>query len=116
MTPLWSAVDAGHLVVVTSELSLLETLVKPVREGQNALADLYRAILYSSRGLKLLPVDREVLKRAAEIRARHNLKTPDSIHAATSLSHGCSMFVTNDAEFARVPSLNLALLSEIISG
>ena len=33
---LWEALDAGAIEVVTSELTLLETLVKPLRDGDHS--------------------------------------------------------------------------------
>lgn len=35
--PLWDALDAGQATFVTSELTLLEVLVKPLREGKSDL-------------------------------------------------------------------------------
>jgi predicted nucleic acid-binding protein len=35
--PLWDALDAGQQQVVTSELTLLEVLVKPLRDRNAAL-------------------------------------------------------------------------------
>src|SRR5262249_30308805 len=43
--PLWDGLDAGTQQVVTSELTLLEVLVKPIREGKAALAALFRNLL-----------------------------------------------------------------------
>ncbi|HEY7153656.1 MAG TPA: PIN domain-containing protein [Gemmataceae bacterium] len=113
--PLWDALDAGLVQVVTSELCLLEVLVKPLRDGNAALASLFRTVLLGTVGLNVLPIARSILESAAQLRAGHNLKTPDAIHAATSLAHGASLFVTNDVGFRRVPGLPVAILSEIAS-
>jgi predicted nucleic acid-binding protein len=111
--PLWDALDAQRQQVVTSGLTLLEVLVKPLRDGNAALANLYRQVLLGTLGLDCLPVDRAVLESAAQLRAAHHLKTPDAIHAATALGHGCTLFVTNDADFRRVPGLPVVVLREL---
>jgi predicted nucleic acid-binding protein len=111
--PLWDALDAGKQQVVTSELTLLEVLVKPLRDGNAALTALYRQVLLGTIGLTCLPVQLTVLEAAARIRALHRLKTPDAIHAATALAAGCTLFVTNDPEFRHVPGLSVAVLGEI---
>lgn len=111
--PLWAALDAGLAQVATSDLTLLEVLVKPLRDGNSYLVDLYRNVLLGTAGLNCLPVSRAVLESAATLRAAHNLKTPDAIHAATALAAGCVLFVTNDAAFRRVPGLPVAVLSEV---
>lgn len=43
-----------------------------------------------------LPVTTAVFDRAAELRAHHNIRTPDAIHLAAALIHGCDEFWTND--------------------
>lgn len=111
--PLWNALDAGQQEVVTSELSVLEVLVKPIQAGATRLEDLFRQVLYSTRGFTLIPIDRLVLEEAARLRAHHGLKTPDALHAASALLAHCTLFVTNDPAFRRVPGLPVVVLHEI---
>jgi predicted nucleic acid-binding protein len=111
--PLWDALDNGAARLVSSELTLLEVLVKPLRDANASLVNLYRDVLLHTHGLTCLPITRAVLEAAANLRSRHGLKTPDAIHAASALSVGCTLFVTNDARFRNVPGLNVSVLSEI---
>lgn len=111
--PLWDALDAGLVSVVTSELTLLEVLVKPLRDGNTALTSLYRTVLLGTAGLTCFPITRLILESAAQLRAAHQLKTPDAIQAATALAHGSSMFVSNDTGFRRVPGLPVVVLREV---
>lgn len=113
--PLWVALDECQRQLCTSELTLLESLVKPFRERKPELADLFRELLLGTIGMTCLPIDRAILETAARLRADHRLKTPDSIHAATALESGCSLFVTNDPEFRKVPGLDVAVLSDLVS-
>jgi predicted nucleic acid-binding protein len=111
--PLWEALDHGGVEVETSELALLEVLVKPLKQGSQALVNLFRSLLLSTVGLDCRPVSRQVLEAAASLRALHNLKTPDAIHAATALAVGSAMFVTNDVGFRKVSQLPVVILSEV---
>ena len=111
--PLWDAVDAGNSQVVTSELTLLEVLVKPLHDGDAALADLYRQVVLGTIGLTPWPLTRAILEGAARIRAASQIKTPDALHAATALAAGCVLFVTNDPGFRRIPGLTVSLLSQV---
>lgn len=111
--PVWDALDAGTQIVVTSELSLLEVLVKPVQQGDALLQALFEGVLYGTPGFACLPITRSIIEIAAGLRATTRLKTPDAIHAATALDAGCTLFVTNDPAFRRVPRLNVAVLGEI---
>ncbi len=113
--PLWDALDQGTVQVETSELTLLEVLVKPPRDGNAALVALFRSVLLGTAGLRCLPVSLRVLERAADLGARHGLKTPDAIHAATALIAGSVLLVTNDMGFQRVPGLPVTVLSEVVA-
>ena len=49
------------------------------------------------QSLKSLPFDDpRIFDRAAELRAKYRLKTPDALHLACAIHHGCSEFWTND--------------------
>ena len=95
LQPLWLAAQAGRITVVSSELTLLETLVKPFRDGDDLLAAAFRALLLASRAVRLLPINQALLEDATRLRAMIGLKTPDALHAAAALAIGCALFVTN---------------------
>lgn len=115
LRPLWAAVAAGTLRVVSSELTLLETLVVPLRIG-NMLMQMQREGLWQQPNTGLLPITQNVLREAARLRANiPGLKTPDAIHAATALLNGCVLFVSNDTGFRRVPGLPLVLLDDVLA-
>ena len=109
---LWQTVSVGQITIVTSELTLLEVLIKPLRIGDTATATTFRTVLQHAPDVQMLSVTRTVLEKAANLRATTNLKTPDALHAATALLHGCVLFVTNDSAFRRVLDLSVAVLSE----
>ncbi len=115
LEPMWLAAQAGQFRIVSSELTLLETLVKPLQEKDGELEDLYRS-LFKAREVHLEPVDIRIWERAAQLRADNSsIKTPDALHAATALSIDAALFLTNDLGFQRIPDLPLILLSEIDS-
>lgn len=114
LAALWQTVQAGQLHVITSELTLLEVLVKPIREQRQDIEDAFRAVLQRSPDVSMLPISLGVLERAAQLRASTHLKTPDALHAATALEHGCALFLTNDPAFRRVPGLAVTLLSDLV--
>ena len=110
--PVWAAARTGTLTIVTSELTLLEVLVKPLKIGDLALERDFRTLLQGASDVSMLAITQDVLERAANLRATVGLKTPDAIHAATALLAGCALFVTNDLAFQRVAGLPVELLSE----
>lgn len=110
---LWQTARTGQFEVVCSELALLETLVKPLREEDAELEMLFRE-LFAAREVRLIPTTTSVWERAARLRASiSGLKTPDALHAATAFAAGSELFLTNDPGFRRVSGLSVVLLSEV---
>ena len=89
-------------------------MVKPLREGDAVLQRLFGDLLNSSE-VRLVPTTRALWEAAAAIRAALNLRTPDALHAATSIQEHCSLFVTNDSAFRRVPGVPVVVLDELQS-
>ena len=48
-----------------------------------------------------------------ELRARHNLRTPDAIQIATAIRSGASWFLTNDAELANLSEIPVLVLKQL---
>lgn len=46
--------------------------------------------------VEIVPLTRDVIDRATEIRAQFNFKTPDSLHLAAAVVSNCDVFLTND--------------------
>jgi predicted nucleic acid-binding protein len=111
--PLWEAIQEQTMPVVTSMLTLMEVLVKPLRDRDEFLIGVYRHVLLGTKGLECHEIGREILSLAAQVRADRRLKTPDAIHAATAIRAGVAMFLTNDSAFRRVPELNVVILDEV---
>ena len=112
LRPMWLKSKTGGIQIISSELALLETLVAPLRNADSVLITAYETLLLSTE-MQLMPMTRAILREAAQLRAQRNLKTPDAIHAATAIAHGCSIFITNDNGFRRVSTLPLVVLSDI---
>lgn len=115
LRPVWETAKSATVQVISSELSLLETLVQPIRTGNVALQSDYQKALLTTE-LRLLPITRAVLLDAARLRAGvAALRTPDAIHAATAQAAGCTMFLTNDRGLRQVPGLPVVLLDDVLA-
>lgn len=113
MEPVWKALADGDISVVTSELSLLETLVRPIRNSDAKLIDSYTELLTSGE-VSLIPISISILREAAELRANQNFKTPDAIHAATALASGCDRLLANDNTFRRLQNVEVTVISDLL--
>jgi predicted nucleic acid-binding protein len=110
--PIFAAITEGHLKGVTSSLTLLETLVVPLRAGNVVVARRYERLLTRGRGLQLVPIDLDLLRAAAHLRAATRLKTPDSLQVAAALNVGCSVFVANDHRIPSLPGLRVLQIED----
>jgi predicted nucleic acid-binding protein len=112
--PVFAAIANGTLTGVTSALTLLETLVQPYRVRNTPLAEQYQAFLTGSHGLRFIEITSAVLRAATQLRAAHNVKTPDAIHLATALVANCSVYLTNDRVLPQIPGIRILQIKSYI--
>lgn len=84
-------------VFVTSQIARMECLVAPLRKRNVPLEDQYERFFEQ---LEIVTLTDRVFHRAADLRARNKLKSPDALHLAVAQIHGCTALWTNDARFA----------------
>ena len=72
-------VASGQLVAATSVITLAEVLVHPYRQGNQRLADEYKAFLLHSDDFRTMSIDDAAADQAARLRAKYQLLTPDAI-------------------------------------
>jgi len=85
-------------------------LVVPYRANDAALAARYEALLTRSRGVRMIDVTRDQLRRAAQLRASTGLRTPDALQLTAARDSGCSAFLTNDRRLPPIPGLRIVQL------
>jgi predicted nucleic acid-binding protein len=109
-------IQIGALAIegLTSTITLLEVLVHPLRDGNNRLADKYKAILLYSNGLTTHEVSHEISARAASLRAKYGLKTPDAIQLATAMQYQADYFLTNDPALRKVRDMDVLVLDDFV--
>jgi len=110
---IFARLDAGYLNGYSSVITLIEVLSQPKRTGNIAIERAYSNLLLSSARFSLLRVDEAIAERAADLRARYNLRTPDAIQLATAIHAGCQAFLTNDLALRRVTDQRVLVLSTL---
>ena len=86
-----------------------------VGAGRVDLARQYETLLLHFPNLELVDVTRDVARRAAQIRARYNVKSADALHIATALLHDAAAYVTNDRGLMRVAEvLPVVMLDDFV--
>ncbi|WP_193227555.1 type II toxin-antitoxin system VapC family toxin [Aureimonas psammosilenae] len=87
---------------ITSELTWAEISIKPLKERDTALSDLYEELIFGGRLMTSIAVDRSVLRKSVEVRAWLGGKLPDTIHVASAIVTECRLVVSSDRRL-RIP-------------
>src|SRR5262249_44536224 len=106
------AAQAGSIEIVSSELTVLEALVGPLKSGNTILEKAFEDAFRGTE-MRLLPITQPILREAARLRATTKLRTPDALHAATATGAGCVLFVTNDVGFRALASPPIVILDDL---
>ena len=109
--PLIDRIVEGKAIGITSYVTLLELLVKPIKEERFDLVEQYKTILMTQ--LEMVPLDESVSLRAAELRAKYGIKTPDAIQLASVIFKNGDVFITNDDRLDAVEEINVLTLRDI---
>jgi len=86
-------------------------LVKPIKEKRLDLVEQYREILTNELDMVLL--DESVSLKAAELRAKYGIRTPDAIQLASVMSKKGEVFITNDERLDVVKEIKVLTLNDL---
>ena len=110
---LFDLIERGHNPAVTSTVTLLELLVQPYRDRQEELAQKIFALTSTYPKLEWVPLTMNLADRAAELRARYRLSTPDAIQLATAIGHKATRFYGNDRGLRRVKEIECIIVDDL---
>jgi predicted nucleic acid-binding protein len=111
---LFNRIEQGKNPAVTSSVTLLELLVQPYRDQKEELAQKIFALTSTYPKLEWVSVTMNIADRAAELRARYRLSTPDAIQLATAIGHKATRFYGNDRGLRRVKEIECVLVDDLI--
>jgi predicted nucleic acid-binding protein len=110
---LLSSVERRERKGVTSTISLMEIIVKPLALKQIDVARKYEAMLVNFPNLDIVDIDRDVIRLAARLRAEYRIRPPDALQISACLLFGADAFVTNDSALRRLrEKLDVLLLDD----
>jgi predicted nucleic acid-binding protein len=108
----FSLIEKGHLVGITSVLLLTEVLTKPLKDNNTGLVRAYKAVISTFPNFVIKQIDKQTSVLAAELRAKYGVKTPDALFLATAILENADVFVSNDVRLKRIEELNFLILDE----
>lgn len=79
--------------LITSALTVCETLVKPVREQRQDLLQRYQELFAQ---ITVVPIESTLATTFAQVRSGRGIKTPDALQLACALKVNAQHFITND--------------------
>ncbi len=104
--------EAGEFQGLITPVTMAEILVKPLRNGRNDLADIYRQSFVNAENIKLCAMTFKTGAMAGALRAKYGLPLPDMFQAACALEHG-GVLITNDVNLRKISDIHVVILSEI---
>jgi predicted nucleic acid-binding protein len=113
VTEVFQRISKGILYGICSVITLTEVLIQPLRKGNPQLAQDYTDLLLHSQHFATVSIDPMIAKTAANLRARHNLRTPDALQVAAAVDSGCQAFLTNDLQLSCVKEIRVLLVDEL---
>ena len=112
---LFSGIEAGLRKGVTSTITLMEIIDKPLALGRQDIARKYEALLVNFPNLEIIDLDRNVIRQAARLRAEYRIRPPDALRASASLLNRADVFITNDELLKRLrDKLEVIVLDDFI--
>jgi len=99
-----------NIKLISSELLYLELLVLPKKEKNKKIIALYTNIEKHVPNLTLIPITKQTLTQASEIRANYNYKSPDSIHLATAKIEKCDYFYGSDKQLKNYKDVKVIVM------
>ena len=109
------ALEAGEFAGAISTVTLTEILTAPAQANDAAAMLDYEMYLLHFPNLSIHPLDIEIAREAAWVRARTGLPTPDSIVLATAYALNAEAIVTNDKRWRqKIKDKTLLLLADYV--
>lgn len=99
---------------VASTITMTELLVRPYHLNDEDQVNQLFALATTIPNLSWVAPDLLISDGAARLRARHKLRTPDALIAATALAAEATGMITNDVALTRVAGIEVAVLDAII--
>jgi predicted nucleic acid-binding protein len=111
MASIFPRIEAGTITAVTSPITLAECLVRPMRDGNRQLEQLFSNLIVLGRNTVFATIDDACARHAADLRARPGITLTDALQVAIAIKTKCDLFLTNDKHLQRINELPILTLA-----
>lgn len=113
VAPIFEMLGEGNLLAYTSEFSLTEILIKPIRDDLSEVIHAHKELLLDPQLFTLTKARRETFLQAAELGGKAGMRTPDAIHFASAMENHCQWFITNDRKIKSHGAVTVIQISDL---
>ena len=113
VAPLFDMVGTGDIDALTGNITLTETLIKPLRDKNNALIQDIKSLLLDPDIFTLIELPRATFMQAAELGGKTGLRLADALHFSCAIGANCQYFLTNDRGFESSHGVEVILLASL---
>ena len=106
--------DDARYHAFSSVITIIEVLTQPIKQSRMDIVKKYRKFFFNSSNFAIYSIDQGIAEKAAELRAKYGIKTPDAIQFAVGLANNGTLFVTNDMDLKRVTDIDVLVLNEYL--
>ena len=110
-----AAIELGQVAGLTTTITLAELLTRPAQANDQRAIQEYELYVTHFPNLRIVPLDVELARETARVRAETGLRMPDAVQVAAARLYEADAIVTNDHRWQnRVHSPSLILLDEYV--
>lgn len=111
----FATLEEKNIPLATSVITLIALLYfAEKRGGKKVLID-YQDAVINFPNLDLVSVNVEIAQKAAQLRVKYKITTPDAIQLATAIISNCSFFISNDKTLLRCQKeISILLLKKFV--
>lgn len=110
--PLFESIGTGDIQAYTSEFTLTEMLIKPMRENAILLIQDIKDLLLDPDLFTLTKTHQQLFIKAAELGGAYGLHSADAIHFASAVENHCHYFITNDKKFKSQNGVQVIIVND----
>ncbi len=112
--PMFEGIGMGEISAYTSEFTLTEMLIKPMRENAIPLIQDIKDLLLDPDLFTLTKTYKELFIKSAEFGGQYGLRSADAIHFASAVENHCHCFITNDKKFKSQNGVQVIIINEYL--
>jgi predicted nucleic acid-binding protein len=112
--PLFEGIGTGEIQAYTSEFTLTEILIKPMKENAIGLIQDIKDLLLDPDLFVLTQTHQELFIKAAQLGGQHGLRSADAIHFASAAENHCHYFVSNDKKFKSQQGVQVLIVNDYL--